>query len=110
MDEKNMAGVAGLPQTSNFNGCDTELGSKEPSGSPATPCDCRTLENGWQPIETIPEDRPIQAWHIIWKCPVTIQRRSWGDRSAWVEKTLTTEWPLEAFSHWMEVPAPPVQP
>lgn len=71
-------------------------------GKPSVP------QTPWMPIETIPEDRPIQAWHITWKCPVTIQKRSWGDRSAWVEKTLTTEWPLAAFSHWMEVAASPL--
>ncbi len=68
------------------------------------------MRNEWLDIETAPDDRPIQAWHRVWKCPVTIQRRSFGDRSAWVEKTLTTEWPLEAFSHWMEPTAPPVGP
>jgi len=78
---------------------DAALASEGKPDVPQTP---------WMPIETIPEDRPIQAWHITWKCPVTIQKRSWGDRSAWVEKTLTTEWPLAAFSHWMEVAASPL--
>jgi hypothetical protein len=58
----------------------------------------------WRPISEAPKDRPIEAWHKVWKCAVTIVYRSWGDRSAWVEKTLTTEWPLEAFTHWREAP------
>jgi hypothetical protein len=61
----------------------------------------------WRTIESIPQDRPIEAWHKTWKCPVSIAYRSWGDRAAWVEKTLTTEWPIEAFTHWREMPAPP---
>ncbi len=61
----------------------------------------------WQPIDTIPQDRPVDGWHSVWKCPVTIAYRSWGDRNAWVEKTLTTEWPLEAFTHWRETSKAP---
>jgi len=61
----------------------------------------------WQEIDTIPKDRPIDGWHKTWKCPVTIAYRSLGDRSAWVEKTLTTEWPIDAFTHWRETSEPP---
>lgn len=67
----------------------------------------RQAQTVWQPIDTIPQDRPIDGWHSIWKCPVTVSYRSWVDRSAWVEKTMTTEWPIEAFTHWRETSEAP---
>lgn len=42
MDGKGMAGVAGLPQASNINGCDTETGPKTPAETAGNPRECRT--------------------------------------------------------------------
>jgi hypothetical protein len=66
----------------------------------------------WQPIETAPKDGTVvSVWHRTWKCPVSARYIS-GNANAtfrWVEATLTTQWPDEAFSHWQPLPAPPVE-
>jgi len=71
----------------------------------ASPPEHPAADQEWRSIDTIPQDRPIDGWHKVWKCPVTIAYRV--DRSAWVEKTLTTEWPIEAFTHWRETSTAP---
>ncbi len=71
----------------------------------ASPPEQPAADQEWRSIDTIPQDRPIDGWHKVWKCPVTIAYRV--DRSAWVEKTLTTEWPIEAFTHWRETSTAP---
>ena len=38
-----MAGVAGLPETSNINGCDAHEAEKEPVNAATNPVECRTL-------------------------------------------------------------------
>jgi hypothetical protein len=37
-----MAGVAGLPETNEINGCDTEAGKNNPAESAGNPTECRT--------------------------------------------------------------------
>jgi hypothetical protein len=44
-----LAGVAGLPEDSNSNRCDTKEGSNSPSESPADPNECRTFD-----LQTVP--------------------------------------------------------
>jgi hypothetical protein len=46
MVEKEVAGVAGLPQASNINGCDTETGPKTPANTAGNPAECRTFVAG----------------------------------------------------------------
>lgn len=38
-----MAGVAGLPEVSNINECDTKTGPKDPAETPVDPSECRTF-------------------------------------------------------------------
>lgn len=60
----------------------------------------------WEPIETSPgQGIYFLGWHKIHKCPIAI-RYSEAD-SAYIEKTLTTMWPTEAFSHWAPMPDSP---
>lgn len=59
----------------------------------------------WQPIETAPKDGTIiLVWHRIWKCPISARYLE-GRKSQckWVEATITTEWPDEAFTHWQSL-------
>lgn len=63
----------------------------------------------WQPIESAPKDRPIVLWHKVWDCEVTAQHRAddlaeigLGADLCWLEKTKTTAWPADAFTHWRE--------
>jgi hypothetical protein len=44
MDGKAVAGVAGLPQASNINGCDTETAPNNPASTAGNPAECRTFE------------------------------------------------------------------
>lgn len=56
----------------------------------------------WQSFDGAPRDgTKITAWHQMWKCPVSVSYIA-GRRSQckWVEATITTEWPDEAFTHW----------
>lgn len=66
----------------------------------------------WRDITTAPKDGTIiSLWHKVWKCSVAaryLKGRSSGCK--WVEATLTTEWPDDAFTHWQPLPAPPVSP
>lgn len=43
MVENEVAGVAGLPQASNINGCDTEKASNGPAETAGNPAECRTF-------------------------------------------------------------------
>ena len=49
----------------------------------------------------------ILAWHKICDCWISVR---WADsvihtkNRGYVEATLTTEWPEEAFSHWINPP------
>jgi len=56
-------------------------------------------------IETIPTDGSIiLAWHIIWKAWFPIKQLNNGQ---WTQVNYSTIWPIEAFSHWMEMPEEP---
>lgn len=43
-----MAGVAGLPETSNINGCDAREASKHPSNAPKNLGHCRTFPHRYR--------------------------------------------------------------
>jgi hypothetical protein len=43
MDTEDMAGVAGLPEASNINGCDGKKARKRPAKTAGNPAECRTL-------------------------------------------------------------------
>ncbi len=45
-----MAGVAGLPETSNINGCDAREASKHPSNAPKNLGHCRTSPHRYRLI------------------------------------------------------------
>lgn len=71
----------------------------------------------WQDISTAPKDgMSILAWHDFHKCPVAIRWVAEGiwtqcnGKMHWIEKTGTTGWPEEAFSHWMPLPPAPEAP
>lgn len=46
MDGKAVAGVAGLPQANDINGCDTETRLNNPASTAGNPPECRTFEVG----------------------------------------------------------------
>ncbi len=59
-----------------------------------------------QPMKDAPKDRKILAWHKVWKCWVSIQPSLEGH---WKDCTLTTRWPTESFTGWIEPPKGPVE-
>lgn len=63
------------------------------------------------PFDTAPTDgRVFHAWHVVWKCwlPITRrQARGFPEGCQWIDATITTTWPPEAFSHWTEMPNGP---
>ena len=65
----------------------------------------------WQTIDTAPRDGTrIQAWHKIHKCPVTVRwLTSYSTVCPWIEGTMTTSWPEDAFIGWMPLPPPPTE-
>lgn len=64
----------------------------------------------WKPIESVPKDGSvIEAWHHIHKCwvPIFYKKANEGfDHEDWIEKTLCSSWPIEAFEYW-RFPLPP---
>lgn len=71
--------------------------------------DCwNTRASGWQPIATAPTDGTmISAWHRMWECPVSVRYVVSNSPCKWIEATLTTQWPEDAFTHWRPLPAHP---
>lgn len=67
----------------------------------------------WQPIETAPRDGTvIQCWHKVYKCPISVLWKDdgfpyRGERLNWYERSYTTAWPEQSFTHWMPLPPPP---
>lgn len=65
----------------------------------------------WKNINTMPKDGTvIQRWHKAWKCPVSVKHNNNTLPSAleWIEGTLATSWPEEAFEpFWMPLPKAP---
>jgi hypothetical protein len=58
----------------------------------------------WQPLSTAPRDgTTVQLWHVNWMAPVAAH---WW-KGGWLEATLTTKWPDEAFGCWKPMPAWP---
>ena len=58
----------------------------------------------WRKIKHAPTDGSvILGFHALHKVPVTIYYTG----NCWRERTLTTEWPYEAFSHWSKIPNQP---
>ena len=56
--------------------------------------------------ERVPDNSDIVLfWHKVWNCPVCgcINK----NELIVTEKTLTTKWPLESFTHWAPLPEPP---
>ncbi|MBB95602.1 MAG: hypothetical protein CML68_13555 [Rhodobacteraceae bacterium] len=70
---------------------------------------CREMDAGWRPINTAPKDgRFFEAWHIIHKCTVTVRPMDTHHNGCGlIERTMTTTWPVEAFSHWRKPSEPP---
>jgi len=61
----------------------------------------------WKPFDTVPRNRKIVAWHVIWNCPVTIEYRpDFRPITPWLDGTKTNTWPENAFSHWDDFVAP----
>jgi hypothetical protein len=63
----------------------------------------------WQPIEAAPRDgTTILVWHRVWKCPISVSYKlNVREDCPWLEKTLCTVWPDDAFTHWMPMLEPP---
>lgn len=62
----------------------------------------------WHPISSAPKDGTlIQAWHIIWKCPVSVRYASQYNNCPWETGTKDNKWPNEAFSHYRPLPPKP---
>ena len=58
----------------------------------------------WKEIDSAPKDGSvILGFHVIHEVPVTIYYTG----TLWRERTLTTEWPDNAFSYWMKLPKRP---
>jgi hypothetical protein len=72
---------------------------------------CSGVDRVVMPFDTAPTDgRTFHAWHVVWKCwlPITRrQARGFPTGCQWIDATITTVWPAEAFSHWMEMPNGP---
>lgn len=64
----------------------------------------------WKPIETAPRDGSmIELWHRVWECPMTVQWKiGFISDLPWIEKTKTTAWPTEAFTHWRHTASAPL--
>lgn len=54
-------------------------------------------QNIWKPIEQYNGNGPIIRWHKIWNCPISVKLSPKDFQYPWVEVTLTTQWPEEAF-------------
>ena len=56
-------------------------------------------KDGWVPItEYDSHARPyVIRWHKLWKCPICVCMGKRSMEGSWVEKTLTTHWPNDAF-------------
>lgn len=64
--------------------------------------------NEWETMETAPRDGTvISVWHHMWKCPISVRYVISNAPCKWIEATLTTQWPEEAFTHWMPLPISP---
>jgi hypothetical protein len=65
--------------------------------------------SAWQTMATAPRDGGlIQAWHRVWKCPVSIRYKPHlREDCPWLEATHTTVWPEDAFTHWTTLSEPP---
>jgi hypothetical protein len=51
----------------------------------------------------------VMRWHVMWKCPVCVCMGIGTMAGRWIEKTLTTYWPDEAFEPcFMPLPSSPV--
>lgn len=62
----------------------------------------------WQDISTAPRDGTlISAWQKVWKCPISVRYVVSNAPCKWVEATMTTQWPEEAFTHWRPAPEGP---
>ncbi len=65
----------------------------------------------WKPIETVPYDQLVTVWHKIHQVSITgtIKKRviELNYNDGLMEKTLTTFWPIESFTHWRK---PDTQP
>jgi len=61
-------------------------------------------------MDTAPRDGSyILAWHKVWRCWLTVKFcAEFKDSSTWIEATLSTRWPEEAFLCWMDCPPGPV--
>lgn len=63
----------------------------------------------WQPIASVPKDDIyIDAWHVRWECSICVRWYPGILKDLpWLEKSKTTAWPEEAFSHWRPAATPP---
>ncbi len=67
----------------------------------------KTELTNWQPIETAPKDR---SWILVWETGVSDKYHP-----AEVARFVNNRWESSAMkyveaTHWMPLPAPPVQP
>lgn len=66
------------------------------------------MSQPWRPFYTAPQNRPIEVWHVLWKCVLTIEHKELPDTPyPWVSATRDNSWPTEAFTHWRELSSPP---
>lgn len=80
-----MAGVAGLPETSNINGCDAREASKHPAKAPANPGRCRTS----QPVryELIDKDGKVWSTFVSPVMAAAIAHEMWPDQQQDPDRT-----------------------
>lgn len=64
--------------------------------------------SSWQWFSMAPRDGDlISAWHKVWKCPISVRYVVSNAPCKWIEASMTTQWPEEAFSHWQPLPTGP---
>ena len=57
-----------------------------------------------RPIEEAPKDGTFfYGWHRVWNCWIAVKKYE----NSWIEKTLCTQWPYDAFTHFIPLSSLP---
>ncbi len=57
-----------------------------------------------RPIEEAPKDGTFfYGWHRVWNCWIAVKLYE----NSWIEKTLCTQWPYDAFTHFIPLSSLP---